>query len=97
MSEQSKTIPTEPIQFGDLARAWVALVALTLAGYALSFLDGNYLSKVGPLIIAALILIKSRLILTRYLGLMRSPAWLSMLSSTIFIIMVICAGLLVFI
>ena len=87
----------QSIEIKDLALAWVYLVGLTLAGYVLSYLDGDILSKAGPLVIAALILIKARLILTRYLGLNRSPAWLAMLSSTIFVIMAISAGLLVFI
>lgn len=94
----SETQPNnEPVEIADLAKAWVVLVGLTLAGYVLSYLEGGILSKLGPLIIAALILLKSRIILSRYLGLTRSPAWHSMLSSTIFVIMVVCAGLLVFI
>lgn len=97
MNNQTSQISNTKIDFGDLAKAWFVLVFLTLAGFALSYLEEGWLSKIGPLIIAALILAKSRLILTRYLGLTRSPAWLSMLSSIIFIIMVVSAGLLVFV
>lgn len=97
MNSHSSKAHGGKIEFGDLFRAWAILVALTLAGFALSYLESGWLSKAGPLIIAALILAKSRLILTRYLGLTRSPAWLSMLSSIIFIIMVVSAGLLVFV
>lgn len=97
MNDQSSQAKDSKFDFGDLFKAWIILVALTLAGFALSYLEGGWISKIGPLIIAALILAKSRLILTRYLGLTRSPAWLSMLSSIIFIIMVISAGLLVFV
>jgi hypothetical protein len=88
---------SQSVEIADLAKAWLVLVAFTLAGYALSFLEGDILSKAGPLIIAALILLKSRIILRRYLGLTASPAWYSMLSSTIFVIMIVCAGLLVFV
>lgn len=70
------------------------LVALTLLGYTLSLFNSALLVYVGPLIIAALIFLKTRIILTRYLGLTRCPAWLSMLSSMIFTLTVICAGLL---
>jgi hypothetical protein len=95
MSEQKTH--SQSVEIADLAKAWVVLVGFTLAGYALSFLEGDILSKAGPLIIAALILLKSRIILRRYLSLTASPAWYSMLSSTIFVIMIVCAGLLVFV
>lgn len=88
---------SQSVEIADLAKAWVVLVGFTLVGYALSFLEGDILSKTGPLIIAALILMKSRIILRQYLGLTSSPAWYSMLSSTIFVIMIVCASLLVFV
>ncbi|SFL01862.1 hypothetical protein [Pseudovibrio ascidiaceicola] len=89
--------PPKSIQMNDLLKAWVVLVALTLLGYGLSLFSSELLVYVGPLIIAALILFKARIILTRYLGLTRCPAWLSMLSSMIFALTMICAVLLTFV
>ncbi|MCV6600871.1 MAG: hypothetical protein OIF54_04800 [Cohaesibacter sp.] len=82
------------IKITDLLKAWVMLVSLTLASFAMSYLEAGFLAKISPLIIAVMILLKSRIILTRYLGLMQTSAWYMMLSATIFIIIVICAGML---
>ncbi|MCT4656350.1 MAG: hypothetical protein N4A65_11110 [Cohaesibacter sp.] len=87
----------QSVEIASLAKAWIVLVGFTLLGFALSYMEGGVLSVISPLIIAALILLKSRIILKQYLGLSRSPAWHSMLSSTIFVIMIVCAALLVFI
>lgn len=97
MSNQSSQMESAGAGFADLFKAWILLILLTLVSFALSHLQWGGLSKAGPLIIVALILAKSRLILMRYLGLMRSPAWLSMLSAIIFTIMIVSAGLLFFV
>ncbi|WP_057465218.1 hypothetical protein [Pseudovibrio sp. POLY-S9] len=88
--------PSKSIQMNDLLKAWVVLVALTLLGYGLSLFSSELLVYVGPLIIAVLILFKARIILTRYLGLTRCPAWLSMLTSMIFTLTMVCAALLTY-
>ncbi len=85
------------IPMNDLLKAWVFLVVLTVLGYVLSLIHSPALVYVGPLIIAALILFKARIILTSYLGLTRCPAWLSMLTSMILAITAICAGLLTYV
>lgn len=92
----TNTTTSKSIQMNDLLKAWVVLVALTLLGYGLSLFSSELLVYVGPLIIAALILFKARIILTRYLGLTRCPAWLSMLTSMIFTLTMICAALLAY-
>ncbi len=79
---------------GDLVKAWGILVVLTLAGYGLSLINTVLLAYMGPVVIAALILFKTRIILRSYLGLTRCPAWLSLLSTMITAITVVCAGLL---
>ncbi|EEA96632.1 hypothetical protein [Pseudovibrio sp. JE062] len=94
---QNEKTTSRSVPMNDLFKAWVVLVALTVLGYALSLINSDLLVYVGPLIIAALILFKARIILTQYLGLNRCPAWLSMLSSMIVAITVICAGLLTFV
>ena len=90
-------MPPQSIQINDLLKAWVLLVTLTLLGYGLSLFSSPLLIYVGPLIIAALILFKARIILTQYLGLTRCPTWLSLLTSMIFTLTMICAALLTFV
>ncbi|QUS57698.1 hypothetical protein [Pseudovibrio brasiliensis] len=94
---QNQKTTSRRVPMNDLFKAWVVLVALTVLGYVLSLINSELLVYVGPLIIATLILFKARIILTQYLGLTRCPAWLSMLSSMIVAITVICAGLLTFV
>ncbi|MDF1718853.1 MAG: cytochrome C oxidase subunit IV family protein [Antarcticimicrobium sp.] len=59
-----------------LTRAWIALVALSGASALVAALAGVQIDRrLAGAVVLALALVKSRLILSRYLGLWRAPSW----------------------
>lgn len=58
-------------------RAWIALLVLSGLATTISVLAGSVLdSRIAGALVLALALAKSRVILSRYLGLWQAPAWL---------------------
>lgn len=59
-----------------LFRAWGALIVLSLGSTVLSMIDfpGHWMAVAGAVILI-LAWIKARIVLARYMGLARAPAW----------------------
>lgn len=59
-----------------LTRAWIALVALSGASALVAAMAGAQIDRrLAGAVVLALALVKSRVILSRYLGLWRAPSW----------------------
>lgn len=77
-----------------LSRAWLALLALSLAGALLTLVPvPQALIGAGVLILA---LVKARLILSRYLELGQSPAWMRGIGTVLtgFVLLLLALSLL---
>ncbi|WP_394197019.1 cytochrome C oxidase subunit IV family protein [Litoreibacter albidus] len=75
-----------------LTRAWLALLVLSgLTAAAATLKDGGADIRIIGIVVLVLALLKSRLILSRYLGLAGAPAWRRgfNLSLTLFVLLLL--------
>ena len=78
----------------SLLRAWMALIALSGGSAVVSMLVGSGLNRsLAGTAILLLALLKSRVILSRYLGLWQAPSWLRGFSITLSFFAMLLLGL----